>query len=59
MTFMAVAKPSRALRALILVGQGVFYNAFFLAYLLSPRVAHRFVGCLEEEAVVTCASLSL
>ena len=54
MTFMAVARPSRPLRALILVGQGVFYNLFFLSYLFAPKVAHRFVGCLEEEAVVTC-----
>lgn len=31
----------------------VFYNLFFLTYLLSPRMAHRFVACLEEEAVRT------
>lgn len=53
MTFMTLAKPSFALRSLILLGQGVFYNLFFIGYLLSPRIAHRFVGCLEEEAVVT------
>lgn len=33
--------------------QKVFYNAFFLAYLIAPRIAHRFVGALEEEAVLT------
>ena len=31
----------------------VFFNAFFLSYLISPRTCHRFVGYLEEEAVRT------
>ncbi|KAG9103831.1 Alternative oxidase, mitochondrial precursor [Ceratobasidium sp. 370] len=38
---------------MILGAQGVFYNAFFLGYLVSPKSAHRFVGFLEEEAVST------
>lgn len=33
--------------------QGVWFNALFFAYLLSPRTVHRFVGYLEEEAVIT------
>ena len=37
----------------LLGAQGVFCNAFFLAYLCHPRLCHRFVGYLEEEAVVT------
>ena len=41
------------MRALLLLTQGVFYNFFFLFYLISPRIAHRFVGFLEEEAVIT------
>lgn len=45
------------LRALIIVGQGVFYNGFFLTYLLSPQACHRFVGYLEEEAVKTYTGL--
>ncbi|KAG9075645.1 hypothetical protein FS749_012666 [Ceratobasidium sp. UAMH 11750] len=53
MTFMSLKKPSIWFRALILATQGVFYNAFFLGYLISPKSAHRFVGFLEEEAVVT------
>ncbi|KAF8597085.1 alternative oxidase [Ceratobasidium sp. AG-I] len=53
MTFMHLKKPSIWFRALILAAQGVFYNAFFLGYLVSPKSAHRFVGFLEEEAVVT------
>lgn len=53
MTFMTIRKPSIFFRALVLGAQGVFYNAFFLSYLLSPKICHRFVGYLEEEAVHT------
>ncbi|KAB5595951.1 Alternative oxidase [Ceratobasidium theobromae] len=53
MTFMTLKNPSIWFRGLILGAQGVFYNAFFLGYLLSPRSAHRFVGFLEEEAIIT------
>lgn len=31
----------------------LFFSAFFITYLLSPQTCHRFVGFLEEEAVVT------
>ena len=51
MTFIEVARPARLERLLILAAQGIFYNLFFLLYLLSARTAHRFVGYLEEEAV--------
>ena len=51
MTFLAVARPSLAERMIILAAQGAFFNAFFLVYLFWPRVAHRFVGYIEEEAV--------
>jgi ubiquinol oxidase len=40
-------------RALELVAQGLFFNAFFLLYLVSPATAHRLVGYFEEEAVVS------
>ncbi|KZV71752.1 alternative oxidase [Peniophora sp. CONT] len=53
MTFMTLKNPGIFYRALILGAQGVFYNAFFLSYLISPRLCHRFVGHLEEEAVLT------
>ncbi|THV05241.1 alternative oxidase [Dendrothele bispora CBS 962.96] len=53
MTFMTLRQPSLFFRALVLGAQGVFYNMFFLCYLVSPRACHRFVGYLEEEAVVT------
>ncbi|MFQ5974595.1 MAG: alternative oxidase [Alphaproteobacteria bacterium] len=53
MTFVHIAKPSRLERALILLAQGAFYNAFFVVYLISPRTAHRIVGYFEEEAVIS------
>ncbi|GAB4834835.1 Alternative oxidase, mitochondrial precursor [Ancistrocladus abbreviatus] len=31
--------------------EGVFFNAYFLTYLVSPKLAHRIVGYLEEEAI--------
>jgi ubiquinol oxidase len=52
-TFLAVARPTRFERLLILVAQGVFFNLYFLLYLLSPRTGHRMVGYFEEEAVVS------
>ncbi len=51
MTFVHIARPTGFERLLILLAQGVFYNFFFLLYLLSPRTAHRVTGYFEEEAV--------
>jgi len=31
----------------IITLQGVFFNLFFISYLLAPRFSHRFVGYLE------------
>lgn len=53
MTFIEIAQPTMLERMLILVAQGVFYNAFFLIYLVSPRTAHRVVGYFEEEAIIS------
>jgi ubiquinol oxidase len=53
MTFIHVAKPTAFERLLVLVAQGIFYYAFFLLYLISPKTAHRMVGYFEEEAVVS------
>ena len=66
---MTLRENSIFFRGLILGAQGVFYNLFcafsvtflvpmlnsctVLAYLISPRTCHRFVGHLEEEAVLT------
>jgi ubiquinol oxidase len=51
MTFIHIAQPSKFERFLILFVQGIFYNFFFLVYLISPKTAHRVVGYFEEEAV--------
>ncbi len=53
MTFIKIAQPSRLERIIIMVGQLIFYNAYFWLYLFFPRTAHRVVGYLEEEAVVS------
>ncbi|KAL5703820.1 ubiquinol oxidase (non-electrogenic) [Ranunculus cassubicifolius] len=50
MTFMEVAKPRWYERALVMSVQGVFFHAYLLAYIVSPKFAHRNVGYLEEEA---------
>jgi len=66
---MTLKQPTLFFRALILGAQGVYFNIFctysswprdfvsltflVLAYLISPRSCHRFVGYLEEEAVLT------
>ncbi|XP_026444658.1 ubiquinol oxidase, mitochondrial-like [Papaver somniferum] len=36
---------------LVLTVEGVFFNAFFAMYLLSPMLTHTITSCLEEEAV--------
>jgi ubiquinol oxidase len=53
MTFIQIAEPTRLERLLIMVGQAVFYNLYFWTYLFAPKTAHRIVGYLEEEAVVS------
>jgi threonyl-tRNA synthetase len=51
--FLRLRNPGILYRLLIAVGQGVFFNAYFLAYMITPSTCHRFVGYLEEEAVHT------
>lgn len=53
MTFIKVAQPSALERIVIMIAQGLFYNAYFFLYLFAPRTAHRFVAYLEEEAVIS------
>lgn len=53
MTFIKIAEPNRMERILIMLGQGVFFNLYFMLYLFAPRVAHRVVAYLEEEAVIS------
>lgn len=51
MTFIQITQPSGLERLLIRIAQGVFFNFYFLLYMMSPKIAHRVVGYLEEEAV--------
>ncbi|KAJ8101289.1 alternative oxidase-domain-containing protein [Lipomyces tetrasporus] len=53
LTFLKLSNPRWFMRFMLLGGQGVFFNLFFACYLISPRTCHRFVGYLEEEAIVT------
>ncbi|KAI9253804.1 alternative oxidase-domain-containing protein [Phascolomyces articulosus] len=53
MTWMKTLQPSLWNRLLILGAQGVFFNSYFWLYVFSPKTAHRAVGYLEEEAVVS------
>jgi len=50
-------RPGKIFRFFVLLGQGIFFNFFFMSYLLSARFCHRFVGYLEEEAVKTYTHL--
>ena len=56
MTFITIAQPNWFERTLILLAQGIFFNAFFLLYLISAKTAHRMVGYFEEEAVISYTS---
>lgn len=51
MTFVEIAQPNAFERLLIVIAQGIFYNCFFILYLISNKTAHRLVGYFEEEAV--------
>lgn len=53
MTFMQLAKPSWFERVLVIIAQGIFLTLFFFTYVFWPRMAHRFVGYLEEEAITS------
>ena len=53
MAFVALCQPTLFKRALILLAQGLFFNFFFVLYMVSPTVAHRMVGYFEEEAVIS------
>ncbi|GLT27354.1 hypothetical protein SLA2020_023600 [Shorea laevis] len=51
MTMVDLVQPKWYERLLVLTVQGIFFNAFFVLYILSPKLAHRIVGYLEEEAI--------
>ncbi len=51
MTFIEIAQPNWIERTLIVIAQILFFIAYFLLYVLSPRTSHRLVSYMEEEAV--------
>lgn len=51
MTMMELVKPKWYERLLVMLVQGIFFNSFLVCYVISPRLAHRIVGYLEEEAI--------
>jgi ubiquinol oxidase len=53
MTFIEIAQPSKFERFLIVFTQFCFFTAYFILYIISPKTAHRIVGYLEEEAVIS------
>lgn len=53
MTFLEIAKPNLFERVIIFFAQAIFVVIYLLMYIISARTAHRFVGYLEEEAVVS------
>ncbi|KAL2128083.1 hypothetical protein VTI74DRAFT_9749 [Chaetomium olivicolor] len=57
LTFLKFSEPGWFMKTMILGAQGVFFNAMFLSYLISPKITHRFVGYLEEEACHTYTRL--
>jgi hypothetical protein len=55
--FLELKNPGRLFKGMVALSQGLFFNFYFLMYLLFPRVSHRMVGYLEEEAVHTYSIL--
>ncbi|KAF7552885.1 hypothetical protein G7046_g7269 [Stylonectria norvegica] len=53
LTFMKMCEPGWFMKMMIIGAQGVFFNGLFVTYMMSPKIVHRFVGYLEEEAVHT------
>ncbi|ELT97860.1 hypothetical protein CAPTEDRAFT_122794 [Capitella teleta] len=57
MVFLQIKQPSLLFRLSVMSTQAIFVSGFSIAYLLSPKLCHRFVGYLEEEAVITYTKL--
>jgi len=57
MTFLQLRHPGPLFRLAVIGTQMVFTAGFTLAYLISPHFCHRFVGYLEEQAVITYSDI--
>lgn len=53
LTFIHIAKPNWFERSIIFIAQAIFVVLYLLMYIFSSKLAHRFVGYLEEEAVLS------
>lgn len=53
LTFIKIAQPTLVERFIVLIVQAIFFNFYFLIYLISSKTAHRIVGYFEEEAVIS------
>lgn len=53
MTFIHIAQPNILERAIIIIAQAIFFTFYLILYLFSPYTAHRVVGYLEEEAIIS------
>ncbi|PHU01288.1 Ubiquinol oxidase 2, mitochondrial [Capsicum chinense] len=51
MTMVELVQPIRYEKLLVIAVQGAFFSFYFVLYLLSPKLAHRVFGYLEEEAI--------
>ena len=57
MTFLELKKPGLPFRLAVMGAQGIFWNFYFVSYIISPKFCHKMVGYLEEEAVKTYSKL--
>jgi ubiquinol oxidase len=53
MIFIAIIKPNRFERWLIIFAQFIFWHFYFFLYIFFPKVAHRMVGYFENQAVIS------
>lgn len=53
MTFIHIAQPNFLERCLIILAQMFIFTFYLFLYIVSPKTAHRVVGYLEEEAVIS------
>jgi len=57
MIALSLRNPGTFFRLAVMTTQAGFCFFYFLLYIVAPRVCHRFVGYLEEEAVKTYTSI--
>jgi ubiquinol oxidase len=51
MMFVENARPSAAERVLVIIAQWLFYNFYFVLYLISAHTAHRLAAYMAEDAL--------